>query len=103
MGLMDKVKAQATQVAQKAQGAAQSGQAKLDQVQEKRKVEGLFRDLGAAVYAQRVGSAQPDAQAEVDRLIQEISALEAEHGPVSTKATSAAADVDTPEGGFKLE
>jgi len=76
VGLMDKVKAQAGQVAQKAQGAAQSGQAKLDQVQEKHRVDGLFRELGAAVYAQRTSSGGPD-NAEVERLIKEISSLEA--------------------------
>jgi hypothetical protein len=103
MGLMDKVKAQATQVAQKAQGAAQTGQAKLDQVQEKRKVDGLFRDLGAAVYAQRSGSNGAESQAEVERLIQEITTLQTEHASVSDAATPEASDTATPEGGFTLD
>ncbi|HVA43943.1 MAG TPA: hypothetical protein VNF50_10715 [Acidimicrobiales bacterium] len=73
VGLMDKVKAQAGQVAQKAQDAAQSGHAKLDEVQEKRRVDGLYRDLGAAVYAQRTGSDQSANADQIDRLIAEIS------------------------------
>ncbi len=77
MGLLDKVKAQATQVAEKAQEAGRAGQAKLEDVQAKRRVDALFRDLGEAVYAETTGSgsAGPDA---VSRLIEEIKAAEAE-------------------------
>ena len=94
MGLMDKVKAQASQVAQKAQGAAQSGQAKIDQVQEKRRVDGLFRELGAAVYAQHSGLTGPDAQADVERLIQEIAALEAVPSPTDPATSEEGSTVD---------
>ena len=57
MGLMDKVKAQATQVAQKAQEGARTGQAKLADAQSKKRADALLRDLGAAVYAERSGKA----------------------------------------------
>lgn len=52
MGLLDRVKAQATQVAQKAQEAAQAGQSKLEGVQTKKQADGLLRQLGLVVYAQ---------------------------------------------------
>lgn len=89
MGLMDKVKAQATQAVEMAQEAGKKGQAKLGEVQAKRKVDALFRDLGAAVYAERTGRS-PDRSADVERLIDQVSALEAEHGPevVVTEATA---------------
>ena len=57
MGLMDKVKAQATQVAQKAQEQAKAGQAKLAEKQSGRRSDALLRDLGAAVYAEKTGKA----------------------------------------------
>jgi hypothetical protein len=86
MPLFDKVKAQATQVAQKAQEAGKAGQAKLDEVQAKRKADGLFRDLGAAVYAERVGRSDAGSATEIDRLVEAIKAHEAEHGEADTSA-----------------
>ena len=80
MGLMDKVKAQATQLAQKTQEAAQEGRAKLDQAQANRRGDALLRQLGAAVYAERTGPATPDSQAKIEQLISEISAHERENG-----------------------
>ncbi|HVB06061.1 MAG TPA: hypothetical protein VNF07_07460 [Acidimicrobiales bacterium] len=71
MPLFDKIKAQAAQVAQMAQDAGKAGQAKLDQVQSKRQLDALYRDLGAAVYAERNGDAA--AGAEVTRLVGEIT------------------------------
>ena len=73
MPFMDKVKSGAAQAAQKAQEAAKAGQAKIDQVQAKRELDSMFRDLGAAVYAQRKGSGD---SAEIDRLVDAISAHE---------------------------
>ena len=90
MPLFDKVKAQATQVAQKAQEAGKAGQAKLDEVQAKRKVDGLYRDLGAAVYAERTGSGGAGSTAEIDQLVEAITAHEAEHGPSATETEEAA-------------
>ena len=57
MGLMDKVKAQATVLADKAQQAGQAGQAKLAEVQGKRKGDALLLELGGITYTQRVGRA----------------------------------------------
>ncbi len=80
MGLMDKVKAQASQVAQKTQETAQGGKAKLDQAQANRRADALLRQLGAAVYAEHAGGGTGDSQAKIDKLINDISALDRENG-----------------------
>ena len=84
MGLMDRVKAQATQLAQAtqqaAQQAAQEGKAKLDQAQAGRRGDALLRSLGAAVYAERSGRGTPDSQAKIDKLVADLSAHERENG-----------------------
>ncbi|HEY1824959.1 MAG TPA: hypothetical protein VGG21_03260 [Acidimicrobiales bacterium] len=107
MALFDKVKEQASQLAQKAQEAGKAGQAKIEDVQAKRKQDGMLRDLGAAVYAERSGSVS-DNKAEVDRLVAEIKAFEAERDAedasgASSPSSEAKSDTDeTPEGGFTL-
>jgi hypothetical protein len=80
MGLMDKVKAQATQLAQKTQEAAAEGKARLDQAQANRKGDALLRNLGAAVYADRTGRGGPDSQAKIDKLAEAVSQHEKENG-----------------------
>jgi hypothetical protein len=80
MGLMDKVKAQATQLAQKTQEAAQEGKARLDQAQANRRGDALLRQLGALVFAERTGRGTPDSQAKIDQLISTISTHEQENG-----------------------
>ena len=62
MGLMDKVKAQAGQLAQKTQETAREGKARLDQAQANR----------------RAGA--PDTDDKINKLIGDISAHEAENG-----------------------
>lgn len=99
MALIDKVKAQAAQLAQKAQEAGKAGQAKLEDVQLKRRVDGLYRELGAAVYAQRAGHATDNA-AEVDRLVDELAKIEAENGPLGAAGDGGADDAsDDASGG----
>ncbi|MHB8378857.1 MAG: hypothetical protein ACYDB2_02925 [Acidimicrobiales bacterium] len=108
MALMDKMKAQAAQLAQKAQEAGKAGQSKIVDVQAKRRADGLLRELGAAVYAQRTGSATGDTSADVDRLVAELSKLESENGPLDVSDTASPAGEATsetenpPEGGFTL-
>ena len=80
MGLMDKVKAQATVLAQKGQETAREGKVKFDQAQAKRRADIMLRNLGAVVYAERTGRGTPDTQADIDRLVADIKAHEAEHG-----------------------
>jgi hypothetical protein len=87
MGLMDKVKAQATQLAQKTQEAAQEGKARLDQAQASRRGDALLRQLGALVFAERTGRGTPDSQAKIDELVSTISTYEQENGLNLAQAT----------------
>ena len=80
MGLMDKVKAQATQLAQKTQEAAQEGKSRLDQAQANRRGDALLRQLGVLVFAERTGRGAADSQVKIDELISTISAYEQENG-----------------------
>jgi hypothetical protein len=80
MGLMDKVKAQATQLAQKTQETAREGRARLDQVQANKHADVLLRNLGALVFAEQTGRGTAESQDQIAGLITEISAHEAENG-----------------------
>ena len=105
MGLMDKVKAQATQVAQKAQEGVKAGQAKLEQSQSGKRSNALLRDLGAAVYAEKTGKGTPETAAEIERIVAELRSHEEEHGAIDTSATAdtEAPSGETPSGDFKLD
>ena len=84
MGLMDRVREQASQVAQRTaqvtQEAAHQGRAKLDQAQAKRRADAMFRDLGAAVYAERTGRGGTDTADKIERLVKALSEQEASQG-----------------------
>ncbi len=73
MGLMDKVKAQASEL-------AAQGKAKYDQVQATRRADAMLRNLGAVVYKERTGRGGPDSQAQIDKLVADLSAHEAANG-----------------------
>jgi hypothetical protein len=91
MGLLDKVKAQATAATTMAKDAAQKGQAKLDEVQSKKGADGMLRDLGAAFYATKTGRATPSTDADIDHLVGALQAHESEHGALTLAPESAAA------------
>jgi hypothetical protein len=80
MGLMDRVKEQAAQLAQKTQEAAQEGKVKLDQAQAKRRADAMFRELGAAVYAERTSRAGTDTADKIERLVKALQQQEAQDG-----------------------
>jgi hypothetical protein len=80
VGLMDKVRASAEVGLAKAGEAGKAGQAKLDAVQAKRRADGLLRELGAAVYRERTGRADPQHGQEIERIVGELQAYEAEYG-----------------------
>ncbi|MGD0881906.1 MAG: hypothetical protein ABSB09_10090 [Acidimicrobiales bacterium] len=80
MGLMDKVKAQAEAGLAKASEATKAGQEKLDQATAKHKADGLLHDLGAAAYAEHKGRGTAQTTADIDRLVGELTAYEAEYG-----------------------
>jgi len=98
MGLMDKVKAQATQLADKAQQAGQAGQAKLADMQSKRKADGLLLELGGIVYSQKMGRADAGAEARIGELVSQVQAFEAEHGAVGVTSADAPG-AEAPVGG----
>jgi hypothetical protein len=79
MGLMDKVKAQATQLAQKTQDAANTGMAKFDSAQTARRYDPMLKSLGLAVLADRTGRGGPDSAAQVDQLIASLTQFEAQN------------------------
>jgi hypothetical protein len=100
MGLMDRVRDQAAQLAQKTQEAAQEGRVMLDQAQARRRADAMFRDLGAAVYAERTGRGGPDGAAKIDRLVKALSRQEAEQGlGDSSSPPSGKEDGDPPPSG----
>jgi len=100
MGLMDRVRDQAAQLAQKTQEAAQEGRVMLDQAQARRRADAMFRDLGAAVYAERTGRGGPDGAAKIDRLVKALSRQEAEQGlGDSSSAPSGKEDSDASASG----
>lgn len=94
MGLLDKAKAQAEKLATKAQEGVKTGQAKLEEVQAKRKADALLRDLGAAVFAEKTGNGTAETAAEIERLVAALRDHETEHGTIDTSPT--AADVEAP-------
>lgn len=85
MGLMDKVKQQAGQALQKAQQGVSQGQAKLDQVQAKRQADALFRNLGAAYYAQQRENGPAEA---VEAAMVALDEHVRSEGPVDTDAVA---------------
>jgi hypothetical protein len=91
MGLLDKVKAQATAATEMAKDAAAKGQAKLDEAQAKKVAEGMLRDLGAAFYATKTGRATPTTDGDIERLVTALQQHEADHGPVTLAPETAAA------------
>jgi hypothetical protein len=96
MGLMDKVKAQATSLAQKTQDTARD-------IQAKRRADAMLRNLGAAVYAERSGRGTSSTQADIERLISDLKAHEAENGlnlaPESPDQAAAASGGVPPQAG----
>ncbi len=77
MGFMDKVKAQATVLADKAQTGVQQGQTKLQGMQATKQADHLLRELGAYVFLSERGRTQPDSEAKVTGIMGELDALEA--------------------------
>ena len=96
MGLIDRVREQAAQIAQKTQEAAQEGRVKLDEAQARRRADAMFRDLGAAVYAERTGRGGTDGAAKIDRLVKALSRQEAEQGLGDSGSTPPGPDSGDP-------
>jgi len=75
MGLMDKVKAQASSLAQQ----ANQGMAKLDNLPAQRRADALLRSLGVAVLAQHTGRATGDTEAQITQILSDIAQHEQQH------------------------
>jgi hypothetical protein len=84
MGLLDKVKEQAGQIAEKAQQGVAQGKDKLEDIQAHKRGEALLRDLGAAYYAKLRYDGPSSA---VDEALKAMDAHVAEHGDPSDRAT----------------
>lgn len=78
MGLFDKVKEQAGKAIGQAQDIKEKVGDKVDAVQSKRKAEDLLDDLGRFLYAERTGRPMPGAEAEIQRIVDELKALESD-------------------------
>ena len=73
MGFLDKLQ-------QTAKDTLDKGKEKLEDAQADRKADQLLRELGAWYYAGRTGRDTGDADANIERVIAELKAHEAEHG-----------------------
>ena len=103
MGLMDKVKAGATQFAEKAQEAGKVGQAKLGNLQSKKQADTLLRELGAHHFAKAKGRGDAQSDTKIAGVMAQLDAHEAEHGqidltpdPIVQGTTDAAAGMAPP-------
>lgn len=104
MGFMDKVKSQATQLAEKAQEGARVGQEKLGQFQGKRQSDALLLELGGITYLSQEGRADASSSARASELIAQLQAFEAEHGQITVTSAQPPAPPEPPAaaggGGF---
>ena len=75
MGLMDRVKAQASSLAQH----ANQGMAKLDNLPAQRRADALLRSLGVAVLADRTGRATADNEARITQILADLAQHEQQY------------------------
>ena len=93
MGLMDKMKVQAEQLAKQAQQGVAQGQSKISEMQANRAADSLLQDLGAAVYAaQRQGASNEP----IEGILAALDAHAAKYGPIDTAAATPAATANVP-------
>ena len=77
MGILDKAKEAAKTVGEKAKQGVEAGKDKVDEVATKKKIDDLKGELGGIVYLQRTGSAPESADADIERIVGEITEAEA--------------------------
>lgn len=82
MGFLDKAKENLDKAKENLEKVAKQGQDKIDEVQSKKKADGLLRDLGAWTYATHTGRDGGKGPSEVQRITAQLEAHEAEHGPL---------------------
>ena len=81
MGFLDKAKQKATHLAEQAKD-------KIDDVKERRKADDLLDDLGRILYRQRTERGEPGDEAEIDRIVGELRALEADGAEIIPPASA---------------
>ena len=82
MGILDKVKEQATVAAAAAKDAAQKGQAKVEEVQAKRAADAVLRELGYTVFLEKTGRATTSSEADIVACVATLREHEKDHGPL---------------------
>ena len=92
MGFMDKVKETAAKGGEMAKGAAKAGQDKMDEQKTKKKIGDLKEELGGVVYAQKTGTGNGSADAEIERLVSELKDAEAELASIGAEGSDDAGD-----------
>ncbi len=90
MGFMDKVKAQAAGLAEKAQEGAKAGQAKLSDMQAKKHADALLLEFGGLVYAKQAGRGSADGDARAEAIFDELQKFEAENGQIAVTSAQPA-------------
>jgi hypothetical protein len=78
MGILDKAKEAAKTVGEKAKDSVAAGQEKVDDVKTKRRINDLKEELGWIVYLQRTGSPPADADARINRIVDDITGAESQ-------------------------
>lgn len=82
MGIIDKVKQQASPLADRIQEQAKAAQGKaqekFDELADRRRSDQLLHDLGVAYFADRQGRGSTANSAEIERLVSELAGLPAD-------------------------
>lgn len=89
MGLMDRMKAQASHMAERAQEAGKVGQAKIEALQARRKADALLTELGRIAYEAQSGRGAPGDDARKADIIEQLHQYEAEYGPLGNDVSGA--------------
>jgi hypothetical protein len=92
MGFMDKMKEQATQLAEKTQQAVGQGQAKIGDTLAKRKADSYLLELGGLTYQQSTGASGAQHASRITSLLAQLQAHEQQHGPIVVSNSDEAAD-----------
>ena len=88
MGFMDKVKETAAKGTEMAKSGVKAGQDKIDEQKTKKKIGELKEELGGVVYAQKTGTGNGSADAEIERLVGEIKDAEDELASIGAETAS---------------
>ena len=97
MSLLDKLKETAQKGVDKTKEAVSTTQEKLDARKLEKQISDLKEELGGIVYAQKIGSPPENAEAEIDRIVGEITKTEAELADIDADDDAPAPDAPAPD------